>query len=244
MTIRCILPDDAKGSLMLRIKPWLCAGAQPFSVTVTPEGFTAALDDAESLSAFSHTVIGLLCRDMRYFTLAKLTDALPLPLPLRRNVLYQAVRLTARYPGQQEAQHTLSCYLAECELLHLEGFLRFRLPELYAFWQAAVAQAAEAVQLRRAYLELMSMLRAFVRMTPPRTGQVTLLFHSNGGCTITDAGAGRLDYPPCKRESLLSLLIGLAPSGISVYALSGQEDEALLEALGRVFAGKIRFFRC
>ncbi len=244
MRIHCIATDDVRESILLRMEQWLCRNAQPFSIAETNDGFYAEWQNAAEREAFLKALTHMLCRDLRYPVLLRLADPLPLSLSLRRKILLDAARSTAVYPQEREVQKALDLYTAENNTIHLEGFLRFRLQPLYAFWRDAVEKAAEAVYVRRAYIELMTLLRAFVSITPPRTGKVTLLFHTNGGCTITDANQSRLDCPPEKRERLLSLLIGLAPRSLFVYALSGQEDTVLLEALGRVFAGKIRFFHC
>jgi len=86
-------------------------------------------------------------------------------------------------------------------------------------------------------------LRAFVTHQPHHAGELSLCLNPDGSYTLTDDSDSRVEYGPCAPERLLSMLVGLSPARLTVYDLSGGGREALTEALSRVFAGRVQFYR-
>ena len=63
-----------------------------------------------------------------------------------------------------------------------------------------------------------------------------------GSCTLTDESDACIEYVDCSEEGILSLLVGMAPSRLTVYDLSGGSS-GLAETIARVFSGRVRIYR-
>ena len=103
-------------------------------------------------------------------------------------------------------------------------------------------QTLEEIILRSDYLDLMDVLSEYVRSQPPKIRCISVILHPDGSCTLTDDSDSRIDCASCSDDSVLSLLISLAPERITVYDLSGNSDSLLSEALMRVFVDRVHFF--
>ncbi len=202
------------------------------------------LQDDTELDGVATALALLLCRDLMHLELAAITDRQPLTLTQKQAVLTEAVRIARTGEQLGGVRRVIRDYLSEDgPTLHLNGFLRFRLPDTIAAWRRAAEQAAEELQLQQEYLELMGVLRAFVQIQPSQLGEISLCLNPDGSYTITDESDARVEYTACSPERIVSILVGLAPARLTVYDLSGGQREPLNEALSRVFAGRVRFFR-
>lgn len=90
--------------------------------------------------------------------------------------------------------------------------------------------------------QFMDVLSEYVRSQPPKIRYISVILHPDGSCTLTDDSDSRIDCASCSDDSVLSLLISLAPERITVYDLSGNSDSLLSEALMRVFVDRVHFF--
>ena len=115
----------------------------------------------------------------------------------------------------------------------------FRMRAALADWQLCVERAAADQMLCREYTELMELLRS---VAPPRLGEVSVCLHPDGSCTLTDDSDACIEYVDCSEDGILSLLVGMSPSRLTVYDLSGGSSR-LPETIARVFAGRVRIYR-
>ena len=215
----------------------------PLPMELDGEQMIFSLEHEDELDQLCQALSLLLCRDLMHFELAQLVDRLPLPVMEKQSVLADAIAIAKSGERAMTARRILKDYLSSQNLLHIEGFLRFRLPDTRALWQRAVEQAAKEQALRQEYLELMGVLRAFVQLQPPQIREISLCLNPDGSCTLTDASDTRVEYAACPQDQLVSLLVSIAPARLTVYDLSGGQRDALTEALSRVFAGRVRFYR-
>ncbi len=213
---------------------------------ITREGdlLSVKTDSKNEEDGFLTALALLLGRDLMHMELADIVNAYPLSLTQKQNVLAQAVRDVRNDEKLNGTRKALSSYYDESDApLNLKGFMRFRMPEVTSSWRRAAQKAVEEVQLEEQYLELMGVLRTFVEAKPSYLGEVSLCLHPDGGYTLTDDSDARIEYKAIAPERMISILVGLSPSLLTVYDLSGGEKEGLTEALSRVFAGRVRFFR-
>lgn len=211
-----------------------CQGA--CAVTVTVQDGDAVTRLAEALSL-------LLCRDLRYFELARYADQLPGGLTEKQAVLTAALDRSAAPEELAHAKKDLAEYLAGASLINLEGYLFFRLQRLLIYWRTLIARTAEEIAVQREYGDLMHTLNAYVRAQKPHAGELSICLNPDGSCTLTDDSDARIEYVDCSEDGVLSLLIGMAPAFLTVYDLTGGTAQKLTNALRRVFSGRVRIYR-
>lgn len=214
-----------------------------YALSPCADGMRIELHRASEREKLSLALSKLLCRDLQYFVLAKMADALPLTLAEKQEVLTDALYTArAREPFAVVSQR-LSAYLKTSSVLCLEGFLLFRMQEPVMFWQLCVEEAATAVLLQKEYSELMRVLHDYVHSRGCRIREVQISIHGDGSCTLSDDSGVRIEYVDCSPDGLITLLIHMAPERLVVYDLSADGDSRLTESLRRVFSGRIKIYR-
>jgi len=198
--------------------------------------------DEEQLEKVCCALSLLLHKDLVHYELAKAVDRLPLSLVEKQAVLGDALPIAKGLQGLLATERLLRSYVGRGVRLNLYGFIRFRLQETRDGWLQAVERAVQERQLRKEYLSLMDILRGFAGIQPCRMGEVSLCLHEDGSCTLTDPSDARIDYAPCSAERMVSILLGIAPSRLIVYDLSGGRRKTLMDAISRVFAGRVQFY--
>lgn len=185
----------------------------------------------------------LLLYDLAHFELARIVDDMPLSIDEKQLVLPEAVRNSRAVMGYNVTKRMLLDHFSEHESLNLEGFMRFRMRDIQKSWELCALRAVEELALKTEYLELMSVLSAFVQIQPSRVREVRVVLNPDGSCTLTDDMDSRIDCEHCTGDGVVSVLVGLAPERIIVYDLSGGQNWTLAEVLLRVFEDRIRFYR-
>lgn len=213
------------------------------SLAESPDGVTVTLPDEEGISRLAEALTMLLCRDLQYFELAHYTDALPLALAQKQAVLTGTLQWARENERPERVLRGLCEYLKHERILNLEGYLQFRMQDCLQEWQDGVERAAAEQLLRSEYNELMSALSAMVAFERPRIGELSLCINPDGSCTLTDDSDARIEYMDCSDDGIVSLLIGMAPTFLTVYDLSGGAGKSLTDAIRSVFAGRVRVFR-
>jgi len=206
------------------------------------DGITVSVQGQEALLSLSDALSKLLCRDLQYFELAHMTDALPLSLPQKQEVLTIALENARAEEPLSDVRAGLAAYLTDASQLNLEGYLQFRMQAALSRWELLVERAAADQALCRDYAELIGMLRAYASDRPPNVGEISVCLHSDGSCTLTDDTDACIEYVDCSEDGILRLLISMSPARLTVYDLSGGTS-GLPEALMQVFAGRIRIYR-
>ncbi|MCL2695469.1 MAG: putative sporulation protein YtxC [Clostridiales bacterium] len=216
--------------------PFVLDEKEDKSIAVTIRGLKAQESLSEALSK-------LLCRDMQYFVLAKMADAMPLSIGEKEEVLTDALQTARAREEIVAVQADLKEYLTDTRQICLEGYIRFRMQDCLLVWQMCVEQAATEVLLRKEYSELMEVLSAFVGTRPPRILEIQLCIHADGSCTLTDDSLVRIEYVDCCPDGIVSLLVNMAPQRLVVYDLSGKRENRLTETLAHVFSGRVKIYR-
>ena len=235
-TIQTNQYDVDRGKLLARrLQQCGCA----FTAEPVAGGVAVSVPGREALPELSEAIALLLCRDLQYFELARMTDALPLTLQQKQEVLTAALESARSMERLEGIRAQLMEYLAAQPLLNVEGYMCFRMRAALADWQLCVERAAADQMLCREYTELMELLRT---VAPPRLGEVSVCLHPDGSCTLTDDSDACIEYVDCSEDGILSLLVGMSPSRLTVYDLSGGSSR-LPETIARVFAGRVRIYR-
>ncbi len=203
---------------------------------------SAEVGSPEELSSWIMAIGRLLLKDMAHFEMARLINELPLTLAQKQMALPEAIRSARSFNAESRILRSLREHFDEHEHLNLEGFMRFRMKDVLEGFSLCVDRAAEEILLRSEYLELMSVLSAYVRMRPPCIREISIILHPDGSCTLTDDSDSRIDCESCSDDSVMNVLIGLSPERITVYNLTGRDDSLLSEALKRVFKDRVKFF--
>ena len=213
-----------------------------FATEPIPGGVAVSVQGGDALERLSEAVAALLCRDLQYFELAHMTDALPLDLPQKQEVLTEALESARCLERLEEVRRGVEDYLATENEMNVEGYLRFRMREKLETWQLCVERAAADLMLCSEWGELMELLSALSRENCRHTGEISVCLNPDGSCTLTDDSDVRIEYVDCTDEGIVHLLMNMAPERLTVYDLSGGRSR-LAETLTHVFAGRVRVFR-
>lgn len=211
-----------------------------YALATDGAGVSVTVRTRASLLALSEALLKLMCRDLVYFELAHRTDALPLTLPEKQDVLKSALSEARALTLPPDAQGALLRYLEREDRLNLEGYLMFRLREQAAFWESCLAHAAAEHLLRHEYASLLGVI---VERQPPRMRELCICLNADGSCTFSDDSDAMIEYVDCSDDGILSLLVSMAPACLTVYDLSDGRAKALADAIVKAFAGRVRVYR-
>ena len=214
-----------------------------FSLEPTDGGVLLKLcGDAPEKTA-ADALVRILGRDLRYFALAELVDALPLSMSDKQTVLSRAIDASSRREEPAVLRSKLLSYLREQNTICLEGFLHFRMQEFLMLWEIAVEQAAAGVLMQKEYGELIDALKRFVSGRESRVYALSVCIHADGTTTLSDDGDVRIEYVDCSPDGILQLLVRMSPKKLTVYDLSGEEKNRLTEAILKVFGDRVKLYR-
>lgn len=201
----------------------------------------AIADDAE-LRKLSNALAELLLIDIRHFELAKMVNRLPFSLREKQTLLPKALSSSVVHLDYTGAANDLFDYLTDNKLLVLEGYLRFRLQNVMEMWSVCVDSAAEEMMLNEEYLALTQLLGLFAELQTPNIGEVNVVLHPDGSCTLTDSGDVRIDCAPGSNDGVVSMLVGMSPERIVIYDLSYDACDELIDAIRKIFGAKVSFY--
>ncbi len=204
---------------------------------------TAEISCPMQRAEWCRAVAELLLMDLAQFEIACIVNELPLGVEEKKEVLPEAIYRARRTEGLGALQSGLMDYFKEGGHLVLEGYMRFRMKEYRRQWEDCVYASVDDMLLNDEYIELLSLLSAFVRLRSPGAGDVYVILNPDGSCTLADEGDMRIDYERCSEEGIMSVLAGLSPEHITVYDLSGGRSAGLYRRLNSVFRDRVRFFR-
>ena len=214
-----------------------------FSLETVPDGVLLKVRGESPERAAARALSRIFGRDLRYFALAEFTDALPLSLSEKQQVLKEALETASCREESKVPRERLSTYFRMHRTLILEGFLRFRMQEFLMLWEIAVEQAAAKVLMQKEYGELMETLRRFTESRKSRVGSLSVCIHPDGTITLCDDGDVRIEYVDCAPDGILQILVNMAPGKLTVYDLSGEEKNRLTEAILKVFGDRVKLYR-
>ena len=201
------------------------------------------VNEGEQQAKLAEALVLLLSRDLMQLELAGYIDGLPLSLPEKRAVLTGVLQDLRQAPGHRGMLEQMTAYLAGEHVLNLEGYMRFRMGAWLEKWREHTLHAVGEMALRKEYAELMGILHTFVESQQPGAGELSICLNPDGSCTLTDDSDARIEYVDCSEDGVISLLIGMAPTFLTVYDLTGGNGRKLTDAIRRVFAGRVKIFR-
>lgn len=142
---------------------------------------------------------------------------------------------------KKEIENEIQQYLAEHSILHVEGFIQFRLRAYLHDRARALEQAIDDYLMDREQHEFVNLLRYFLHAQESESDLVHLLVNQEGARLLDEKGL------PITREDLLvsdlqrddmliSTLITLAPKQVKIHQPAPlQEDHVLVDTVKRVF---------
>jgi len=120
-----------------------------YAVEVLPCGARVKLSGTGAAAVLADALTKVILRDLQYFVLARMTDAMPLALADKRQVLTDALYTARNREDEGPVRGELVRFLTAERALCLDGFLCFRMPETLMLWQLCVEQAASKVLLQK-----------------------------------------------------------------------------------------------
>jgi putative sporulation protein YtxC len=140
-------------------------------------------------------------------------------------------------------------YLNNHVYLHVDGFVRFRLPDYWEELVDCVDIAVGNFQDRKEHEEFVSLLRFFVDVQEPRLETVQIV-RQNRGYVLLDSQQRPVDnsllcglslepndYGASPEDLLLSALVTLSPSTIVLHS----DEDPIFSTIGEVFSQRIRY---
>lgn len=135
--------------------------------------------------------------------------------------------------------------------LVLEGFIRFRLKDYRQVLNRAVEKAVDDYMSDVEYQEFVRVLRYFVNMQEPRTGEVHVVIDRAGLISIFDSEGEALSESDGERfvansaddvngqDLLMSALITIVPCAIMFHFANRSKNMPLVQAVKDVFADRV-----
>lgn len=207
---------------------------------------TVRFADKKAFDCLSKSLQSLLIKDWLPVQLLECIDTRydALPEGARMKVLLDSIRHARSLNIYNDLAKQIHAFLARSDTLLLEGFVRFRLKEAYAYWVSCVEHAAEEWLLEYETGEFLKLLRSFADVQQPRTGEVTVSSTPAGGYQLMDEFGRKIEDDAFKisgaiaqEDALVSLLVSVAPSRIWIYGLKREAKDAIVN----VFGNRARF---
>lgn len=135
--------------------------------------------------------------------------------------------------------------------LVLDGFIRFRLKDYGQILNGAVEKAVDEYMSDIEYQEFVRVLRYFVSMQEPRTGEVHVVVDHSGAISIFDSEGEALSEANGERfiadsldgangqDLLMSALITIVPYVIMFHFVGRSKNMTLVNAVKDVFADRV-----
>ena len=205
-----------------------------------PRRASLGIDNEKELRALSGALADMLVIDIRHFALADMIEKLPLPLEDKKRVLTCASACSPMNCDTTAEAKDIYAYLSENDVLNLEGYTRFRMPEETENRSVLIDIAAEEVLLRNGLAELQSLVGLLSDTEGQGAdGDVTVVLNPDGSATLIggegDGNGFRIDCAPDSTEGVLAMLSGMNPKRLFVYDFGFGRCGDMLEAIARLF---------
>ncbi len=197
---------------------------------------------SKALSALAAALGNMLCYDIQYSVFSSYIDRMPYSLIDKQKLLTNSLHTARRALPAAPVQKRVLVFLENNTYMVLEGFLHFRMRDVERIWRLCIERNAQELSMQREYAEFLKIMQTAVSMSPPRIRELSLCLNPDGSCTLTDDSDTRIVYENCLMESLLNILVHLAPEKLIVYDLTAGAQDALNDALLHVFAGRIQIY--
>lgn len=146
-------------------------------------------------------------------------------------------------------------YIYDNDLLVVEGFINFCLPDYLKEIRFAIDLAYEELRNEKEYNEFIKLLRYFVDSQPAKTNEVNLLMEDEGFCLWDGKGTKiEEDFMASYMEDILlneislddiliSILITISPRRIIIHDNNRSDDSSSVEMIKNVFKDRIHVCR-
>lgn len=196
------------------------------------------------VGSLARALARLMLFDLRAFELERFAACLPYELAGERAVISRAMALTRPDKWLCHTEGLLNEFLSENSVIAVDGFMRFRLQCVEEEWAEAVERAGEELLLLRQRYGLLRLLAEVCEAELATGGAkiVRLILHEDGTVVVTEKDCCRIESSCAGEAGIMGLLIGLAPSCVEVFDLSGGAENGLICSIRAVFGGKARIF--
>ncbi|MFZ5597512.1 MAG: putative sporulation protein YtxC [Bacillota bacterium] len=153
---------------------------------------------------------------------------------------------------KRKIQSRIKEYLGGCNLIMIEGFIRFRLKEYIKELRDAADKAVDDFLLDREYKEFIQLLKYFVDIQDSRTDVVNVVVKSGGKFVLFDGQHRRINSSYLEgiivdltetevnyEDLLISALITIAPREIIFHAGKSGVPPSTMETIGSIFSNRV-----
>ncbi len=164
----------------------------------------------------------------------------------------ESLNLLMNFSRKNKIHQRLLKHINDSEMIIIEGFINFCLPDYLKEISIAVDLATEELKSEQEYNEFVKLLRYFVDTQVPKSKEVNLLLANSGIFYLWDENGDviedqHMDYylddilfdDINLDDILISILITIAPRRIILHNIIGQLKNEAVEVIRKVFKDKI-----
>ncbi|MEN6461269.1 MAG: putative sporulation protein YtxC [Syntrophomonas sp.] len=167
----------------------------------------------------------------------------------------ESLNMLMNFGRKNKIAHRVLEYIYDNDLLVVEGFINFCLPDYLKEIRFAIDLAYEELRNEKEYNEFIKLLRYFVDSQPAKTNEVNLLMENEGFC-LWDGKGSKIEEDFLSSylddillddinldDILISILITIAPRRIIIHDNNQLADSSPVEMIKNVFKDRIQVCR-
>ncbi len=131
----------------------------------------------------------------------------------------------------------VSEYIHENEIIDIEGFIIFRLKNI---WEITERAAEEYINIKNEYDCLIGFLSDFTQNTPNICDTIKVVAHE-GNYSVYDENMAIMAYVKSYDDTLLDIILNIAPQKIYIYNKEFFTSKSLLDNICAIFKDKVVF---
>jgi putative sporulation protein YtxC len=167
----------------------------------------------------------------------------------------ESLNMLMNFGRKNKIAHRVLEFIYDNDLLVVEGFINFCLPDYLKEIRFAIDLAYEELRNEKEYNEFIKLLRYFVDSQPAKTNEVNLLMENEGFCLWDGKGIKiEEDFLSSYLDDILlddinlddiliSILITIAPRRIIIHDNNQLADSSPVEMIKNVFKDRIQVCR-
>ena len=188
-------------------------------------------------NAFIDSVCDLLLYDVMQLKIADIVNCLDLGIEHKRNILVASVYYATKAAIRSTVRNALEEYFESENLLNIDGYITFRMPQTMSIWESCVKKATNEYEDILRLNEISILINELFGLYE-NTEKMTLIMRNDGSCTVTDSNNSKIEYPANSYDSMMSILLSTNPAEIKVYNPT-KNDEEFLKGLSAVFPERV-----
>ena len=130
-------------------------------------------------------------------------------------------------------------YIRENEYINIEGFIIFRLKEL---WDVIDIAERDYIELKEDYLLYTRLLKELTENAPKISDSITIVAEKDN-YSVYDENTDLIAYIKNYDDTLLDIILNIAPNKIYIYNYKLFSDEMLLKNIKAIFKEKVVFYK-